>query len=208
MITSPRTTFRTRALSSPTHSLSFYLLVLSVRMNRASQRDGKTGVEDTQGVGSTTKRQTSGELKKAARRQSPGTNPLRSTSLSGWPLSPASLTKLEHSRRMVVEAQGYRTALRLEELKRDAERNDAVTKDEGRAGIENDLPTRVSPFVSNTAACRNITMRKSLDRLHDDLPPRTPDDVAKRRSTRRERDVQYENEIRFQGASAVSIEHI
>jgi hypothetical protein len=105
---------------------------------------------------------------------------------------------------MVVEAQGYRTALRLEELKREAERNDAVTKDEGRAGIENDLPSRVSPFVPNTAARRNITMRKSRDRLHDDLPPRTPDDVTKRRSTRRERDVHYENEMRFQGASAVS----
>jgi hypothetical protein len=92
----------------------------------------------------------------------------------------------------------------MEELKRDSERNDAVTKEEGRAGITTDLPARVSPFVPNTAARRNVTMRKSRDRLHDALPPRTPDDVLKRRSSRRVRDVQYENEINFQGASAVT----
>ena len=89
-------------------------------------------------------------------------------------------------------------------MRHDAARNDVVTKDERRAGIETDLPTRVSPFVSNTAARRNITMRKSRDRLHDDVPPRTPDDVTKRRSNRRERDVQYENEMRFQETSAVA----
>ena len=47
-------------------------------------------------------------------------------------------------------------------------------------------------------------MRKSRDRLHDEIPPRTPDDVTKRRPSRREIDVKYENEMRFQGASAVS----
>ncbi len=72
------------------------------------------------------------------------------------------------------------TALRVEELRHDAARNDVVTKDERRAGIETDLATRVSPFVPNTAARRNITMRKLRDRLHDDVPPRTPDDVTKR----------------------------
>jgi hypothetical protein len=176
-------------------------------MIRAIQQDGKASVDDTQDVSSARKRHTSGELENSARRQSQGTNPLRSTSSSAWPLSPATLAKLEYTKRSAMEAQEYRTALRVAELNREAERNDAVAKEDqegGRAGIETDLPARVSPFVPNTAARRNIAMRKSRDRLHDDMPPRTPDDVMKRRSNRREQDIKYENEMRFQGSSAVS----
>ncbi len=166
-------------------------------MSRASQPDGKARGDNAQGVESTPTRHTSGELENAARRRAPRTNPLRITSPSAWPLSPASLAKLEHTKRTVMEAQGYRTMARMEELRHDASRNDAVTKDERRAGIGTDLPARVSSFVPNTVARRNITMRKSRDRLHDEVPPRTPDDVTKRRPNRREIDVQYENCERY-----------
>ena len=175
-------------------------------MSRASQQDGKASADNTQGVSSARKRHTSGELD-STRRQSPGINPLRSTSSSAWPLSPASLAKLDHAKRTAMEAQEYRTTLRITELRQGAKRNDAVTEDDqegGSAGIETDLPARVSPFVPNTAARRNITMRKSRDRLNDDVALRTPDDVTKRRSYRREKDIKYENEMSFQGASAVS----
>ncbi len=146
-------------------------------MNRESQQDGKTRNDHTQDAASTT-RLVSGEHDRAATRQSPGT--LRGTSPLAWPQSPASLRKLEHTKRMVAGAQEQRTVLKLEELRRDAARNDVVTKDERRAGIGIDLPARVSPFVPNTATRRNITMRKSRDRLHDDVSVRTPDDVTKR----------------------------
>ena len=175
-------------------------------MSQAYQQDGKASADNAQGVSSARKRHTSGELN-SARPQSSGAHLLRSTSSSAWPLSPASLAKLEHTKRTAREAQEYRTMLRMAKLRQEVMRNDAVTEDDQedrQTAIETDLPARVSPFVPNTAARRNITMRRSRDRLHDDVLPRTPDDITKRRSSRREKDVKYENEISFQGASAVS----
>ncbi len=107
----------------------------------------------------------------------------------------------------MIEAQAFMTSVRVGALNREANRNDAVSNDrEERAqhSVGADLFARVSPSYPDTAARRNITMRKSRDRL-DDATSKSPEVMTSRRSSRKMKDIIYsmEGDSDFQGATAI-----
>jgi hypothetical protein len=125
---------------------------------------------------------------------------------------------VEHTRRVAMEAQAYRTMVRLQDLE-GSTRNDAVTGD----GEEGDLPYEVQSPVGEaspslfqagsafpgTAARQNVTVHRSRDRLSDRpvVAARSPEVFTSRRPSKRERDKRYSLEsgleMSFRGANAI-----
>ncbi len=110
---------------------------------------------------------------------------------------------LDFARRTQMEAQAQRTAVRIAELEhesQDGDRNAATV-----ARIEEDLP--IGYVYPGTVARKNVTVRRSRDRLSGRpvVPPRTPEDVLRRRSLDRPRDKRSDEQEQTvtQGASAV-----
>ena len=119
------------------------------------------------------------------------------------PLRTGSSLLLEHTKRTAMEAQSHRTNVRLLEL--------GIQEDEGVMAINNqgrqpdDLPLHAFP---NTAAKKNVTVRRSRDRLSGEpkSQPKSPEEITNRLPKRRERDVRYsmESESDFRGATAIT----
>ncbi len=113
-----------------------------------------------------------------------------SPALSSSSLSPSIL---DYTRRTLIEAQAFRTGVRIAELNSqatNATRDDAVV---GEIGEDGDG----LPVYPGTAARRNVTVRRSRDRLsgRPQVLPRTPEDVLRRRPMNRPRDLEYEEQI-------------
>ena len=142
----------------------------------------------------TARRVTSAPVRSSSQRQVPRVSPGKR---AGTMSSPT----LDYARRMNIEAQAYRTAVRVAELDAQARgRNDAVVGDSQNEMIEGDFD-----LVPGTAARRNVTIRRSRDRLsaRPVIDPRTPEDLMQRRSVRRSIDVEYSNEqLESRSASA------
>ncbi len=102
-----------------------------------------------------------------------------SPALSSSSLSPSIL---DYTRRTQVEE--------LESQAKAATRNDAVMDEMNED--DSDLPS-----YPGTAARRNITVRRSRDRLSGkpQIQPRTPEDLLRRRSMDRPRDLEYEEQV-------------
>jgi hypothetical protein len=103
----------------------------------------------------------------------------RSTRQGGSPLSLPSPV-LDYARRTQMDAQAHRTSVRIAELGREVQhvqRNDAVT-----GFVQEELPVDLA--YPGTAARKNVTVRRSRDRLSNRPAsvPRTPDGVTRRRS--------------------------
>ncbi len=113
-----------------------------------------------------------------------------SPALSSSSLSPSIL---DFTRKTQVDAQAYRTAVRIAELEsqeKNPTRNDAVMAEMGT-----DEPAFSA--YPGTEMRRNITVRRSRDRLSlkPDVLPRTPDDVLRRRPKDRPRDLAYGEQV-------------
>ena len=127
----------------------------------------------------------------------PVRNPMESSASSVTPGKRAgSLSSpiLEHTKRTVREAQAFRTAVRVAELGLEPSDN------EGKSDRVEEQPDESSSQVyPGTAARRNVTMRRSHDRLSNRpmIVARTPDAVLVRRSLSRERDRRYSMESDF-----------
>jgi hypothetical protein len=113
---------------------------------------------------------------------------------------------VENTRRVAMEAQAFRTAARVRELEENG-RNDAVAF--GILGEDEGLPYEAPEYlVPGTAARKNVTVRRSRDRLSERpiVEARTPEAVVSRRSSQRDRDKRYsiesDPEIAFYGARA------
>ncbi len=80
-----------------------------------------------------------------------------------------------------------------------------IGKKEHQHSVGADLFARVSPSYPDTAARRNITMRKSRDCLDDAATSKSPEVMTNRRSSRRMKDILYsmEGDSDFQGATAI-----
>ena len=108
-----------------------------------------------------------------------------SPALSSSSLSPSIL---DYTRRTQVEAQAFRTGARITEL--DIQARDVTRQDTVMRGMhEDDLEV---PAYPGTVARRNVTVRRSRDRLsgRPQIPPRTPEDVLRRRPMDRPRDLE------------------
>jgi hypothetical protein len=141
----------------------------------------------------------------------PNPTPRRSNRPFGSPSgssSSLSLSVLDFARRTQIEAQAQRTAVRIEELERDAERETQYAdRDEATAvRVTEELP--VEHIYPGTVARKNVTVRRSRDRLSGRplALPRTPEDVLRRRSLDRPRDKRSDAQEQHvtQGASAVT----
>ena len=100
-----------------------------------------------------------------------------------------------------MEAQAQRTKVRLLELEREA--NDETMAEDLQWVQPDDLPL---PAYPSTAARKNVTVRRSRDRLSavSITQPRSPEDLTLRLPKRRERDVRYsiESDTAARGATA------
>jgi hypothetical protein len=152
--------------------------------DRTPHRGGQAQFGDLHHVGSSRKKLESAGQESSPGRQPPGTSPLsRARILS----SPKSSSNLEFTKKTMIEAQAYRTSVRVGELEREATRNDAVSngiREGEQQSVEADLFARVSPSYPNTAARRNITVRKSRDRLDGAASSKSPEEITNRRSSR------------------------
>jgi hypothetical protein len=111
---------------------------------------------------------------------------------------------LDFARRTQIEAQAQRTSVKIGELERetqDAERDEATV-----ARVKEELP--VGPVYPGTVARKNVTVRRSRDRLSGRslALPRTPEDVLRRRSLDHPRDKRSDEQEQHvtQGASTVT----
>ena len=133
----------------------------------------------------TTRRGTSASVRSPSQSQATRVSPGKR---AGSMVSPT----LEYTRQMASDAQAHRTAVRLSELKAQAKsRDDAVGSDSQNEMFEGEFD-----LVPGTVARRNITVRRSRDRLSSRpvIESRTPEDLLQRRSNRRSIDVEYANE--------------
>ena len=138
----------------------------------------------------------------------PNSTSRRSSRLVGSPRgSSSSLSPsiLDYARRSQIEAQAYRTSARIAELELDAhkeERNDAV----GVHGQEEKPFERGYP---GTAARKNITVRRSRDRLSGRpvVLPRTPEDLLRRRSVERPQDKRSDEKGQQSSRGAAAVVH-
>ena len=102
-----------------------------------------------------------------------------------------------------MEAQAHRTNVRLRELGKQGDEDVMATNYQGRQ--PDDLPL---PAYPNTAAKKNVTVRRSRDRMsaEPNPQPKSPEELTNRLPKRRERDVRYsmESESDSRGATAIS----
>jgi hypothetical protein len=121
-----------------------------------------------------------------------------SPAMSSSSLSPS---VLDFARMTQTQAQAQRTAARIAELEsqgKEEARNDAVMMD---------MDEPEFTVYPGTVARRNITVRRSRDRLsgRPDVPPRTPEHVLRRRSMDRPRDTEYGEQV-SRATSAVTFQ--
>ena len=102
-----------------------------------------------------------------------------------------------------MEAQAHRTHVRLLELDREA--IDASMAKDSQGVLPDDLPL---PALPSTAARKNVTERRSRDRLSavPSYQSKSPEEITRRLSKRRERDVRYsiESDTASRGATAIT----
>ena len=139
----------------------------------------------------------------------PNSTSRRSSRLVGSPRgSSSSLSPsiLEYARRTQTEAQAHRTSTRIAELEFEShqeERNDAV----GIHGQEEKPFEREYP---GTAARKNITVRRSRDRLSGRpvVLPRTPENLLRRRSLERPQDKRSDEKGQQSTRGAAAVVHV
>jgi hypothetical protein len=98
-----------------------------------------------------------------------------------------------------MEAQAFRTRVRLQDLERAAHNGEGTHQDQEDMLPDDDSELRIlrsfvkeSPTYPNTEARQNVTVRRSRDRLSGRSSEiRTPEAVTGRRSSLRERDRRY-----------------
>jgi hypothetical protein len=113
--------------------------------------------------------------------------------------STSSSPLVEHTRRVAMEAQAFRTRVRLQDLERAAHNGEGTHQDQEDMLLDDDSELRIlrsfiqeSPTYPNTEARQNVTVRRSRDRLSGRSSEiRTPEAVTGRRSSLRERDRRY-----------------
>jgi hypothetical protein len=99
---------------------------------------------------------------------------------------------VEHTRRLAIEAQAYRTQVRLQDLEGSiCDDEEILPSGEAEHRILRSF-TQESPIYPGTEARQNVTIRRSRDRLSGQTSAaRTPEAVTSRRSSLRERDRRY-----------------
>jgi hypothetical protein len=141
------------------------------------------------------------EMRNAPSRQSASVSRVSSRGSPALSSSSLSPSVLDFTRRTQAEAQAFRTGVRIAEL--DSQAKKAKRNDASMAGVNEDESNL--PVYPGTAARQNITVRRSRDRLsgRPQISPRKSDDVLRRRSMDRPRDLEYEEQCSRE-ASAVT----
>ena len=108
----------------------------------------------------------------------------------GYAASSSSI--VEHTRRVAMEAQAYRTQVRQQNLEGSVcDDEELLPAGEAEQRIFRSF-AQESPIYPDTAARQNVTVRRSRDRLSGQTAvARTPETVTSRRSSLRDRDRRY-----------------
>jgi hypothetical protein len=159
---------------------------------------GKASPRILMRAGPGTTERTSSSSESPSKRHSSSSTPGKSRAS---PLMTDASLFLEYTKRTAMEAQAQRTNVRLLELEKEA--NDEVMAEDFQGVQPDDLPL---PAYPGTAARKNVTVRRSRDRLSavSSTQPRSPEDLTLRLPKRRERDVRYsiESDTASRGATA------
>ncbi len=126
--------------------------------------------------------------------------PLRVSPAKRDGFSTSSSPLVEHTRRVAIEAQAFRTHVRLQDLGA-AGRDELMARDDQEEMLPDGASelrilrsfAQESPVYPGTEARRNVTVRRSRDRLsvNSTGEARTPEAVASRRPSIRARDRRY-----------------